>query len=79
MSNLDGHKRYASSRKPRAIGLTNELSSLLTNPQLLVPGQVSVDLEDLEDRLRLKTLDPIKLLKEVHILNFEDRLIQMLK
>ena len=41
---------------------------------------MSVDLEDLEeDRLRLKTLDPIKLLKEVPILNFKDRLIQMSK
>ena len=51
----------------------------LTNPQLLVPVQVSVDLEDLEDKRRLKTLNPVKLLKEVRILNFEDRLIQMSK
>ena len=45
----------------------------------MVPGQVSVYVDDFEDRLRLKTLDPIKLLKEVPILNFEDRLIQMSK
>ena len=45
----------------------------------MVPGQVSVDVEDFEVWLRLKTLDSIKLLKEVPILNFEDRLIQMSK
>ena len=55
-------------RKPLAIGLPNELSSLQYS-LLLVPGQVSVDLED---GLRLKTLSP-------QCLIVKDYLIQMLK